>query len=382
MMNGVCAIVFDKDRSYASFARAAGKRLFFIKEEIIPFAANSEDIAVVLREASSAIEKTIQEVEKYHKFRVDKIFLQLPAAAARSKKVSDIIPLKRRKKINASDIIFAKQYLEDKFLDWNDCCVHNLVLSYEAAQNIFTKAPLGIWSHRLGLTSLLIWVKENIYREIEDIFDSLDRCFAGFIAPEIGIFSSAFSQRRGRQAVISIEYEAARCVALSDGGLVFNEYAGFGLRDMIGELAKQFLLEDPLARELFERYISFKEIPYHQEVTLKKGQAYINLSTQSLNLFIKRYVKDKMGLIIDDIKRIFNDEMLNLSVIGRLGAKEGVFSFYKECLPYSLSMPLQNPALSSSYGCLFYGVKRFMENEFEKNEFFLQKVIKTYREYF
>jgi cell division ATPase FtsA len=380
-MGGACAIVLDKDKTYVSFARTRGGRIFFVKEQIMPFACN-DDIAGCLRKESQALEKIIREVEQCYKFRVEKIFVQLPNQLLNRKNVSDIIPLKRRKKINTSDVSFAKKYLEDKFLDWNDSRVHNIVLSYEAANRKFSQAPIGVWSHRIELCSFLVWVKDKLCREMEDVFDSIDRNFAGFVASYVGIFSSAFSQRKCNQIVLSIEYDKVSCVVSCEDGFTFREYTDFGLKTIIDELARHFLLDVSLARELFERYISFKEIPYYQEVTVKKDGAYVNVSTQSLNSFVKQYVKSKIAGIIEDIKTFTSNEEVIISIIGRLGAKEGVFSFFKECVPYSLRIPLQSPVLSSSYGCLFYGVRPFMERGSGSNESFLKRVMKTYREYF
>ncbi len=381
-MGGVCAIVLDQDKTYAAFARIKGGRIFFVKEQALSFTCNDNDVVGCLRKGSQSLERAIQEIERCYKFRVEKIFVQLPDQLLNEKNVRDIILLKRRKKINIGDINFAKKYLEDKFLDWNDSRVHNIVLSYEAENHKFNQAPIGVWAHRIELHSFLVWVKEKSCREMEDIFDSIDRNFAGFVASYVGTFSSSFSRRKGNQVVISIEYNRTSCIVSTDEGFTFREYTDFGLKAIIEGLARHFLLEISLARELFERYISFKEIPYHQEVTIKKDGAYINMSTQSLNSFVKQYVKSKITGIIDDIETFILGEEAVVSIIGRLGAKDGVFSFFKECVPYSLQIPLQSPVLSSSYGCLFYGVRPFMERVSGKNESFLKRAAKTYREYF
>ena len=38
--------------------------------------------------------------------------------------------MNRRKRISSADITTAKRYLEDKFLDWDDYCIHNIVTEY------------------------------------------------------------------------------------------------------------------------------------------------------------------------------------------------------------------------------------------------------------
>ena len=381
-MSGACAIVFDADKSYAVFARIKGGRIFFVKEQAIDFACGNDNIADCCKKSVQLLEKTIQEVEKLHALRIDDIFVQLPSSQCNFKNVSDIFPLGRRKKINTADVILAKKYLEDKFIDWDDHCVHNIITSYEAASRVFNQAPCGVWSHRLGVNSFLVWIKDKLYRDAEEAIDSLNRRFAGFIAAPIGVFSSCFFQRAASQSVISIECEISRCVLLSKKGIIERQYTAMGYKNILEAFAKNFFFDHSLAIELFERYITFKETPHHYEVTVKKDGAYINVSAQSLNSFVKQYIKEQFSPIACDIKSYFDGEPPQLSVIGALAAKEGALSFFKECLSQPLYIPSQYPLVSSAYGCLTYGVKRFMERDRETGKSFFKRVVETYREYF
>jgi len=381
-MRGTCAIVLDRDRALISFGYH--KRFYpaFLEELEIPISYNGDSILSCLQQNIEILDQRIKEVEKSRSFRVEKVFLELPWGFANKRVVQDSIPLRRRKSIASADISFAKKYLEDKFLDWDDFCLHNIVINYEVEGVSYDLVPLGIRAKKIELQSLLLWVKDKIYKETEDIFDNLDRNFGGFIEPGISMYSCVFLKKEKTQVVVSINYDCSHFVIRNRDGFIFGREFDFGLKKIIEMLAQKFILPLALAEEVFMRYISFKESPYFKEITIKKEEGYINLSTQTLNSFIKDYIKNEISYLLDEIKKMAQDDGLAISFIGRLNSKDGFYGFLKDFIPHDLKAPLQKETISSSFGCLRYGLSPFLEEDYKKNELFLRRIVNIYKEYF
>jgi len=381
-MRGVCSIVLDTDKAFIAFAGLRGARLISCQELEMPAPYKTKDILSWLRENTEILKAKIIAVEKKHLLRIERIFLQLPWNAFDIIKVQEDIPLKRRKKIASGDIAFAKRYLENKVLDWDDHCMHDIASRYEVEGKYYRFAPLGISTRKININLLLIRVKDRIYREVESIFDNLDRNFGGFIAPQIGIFSSAFTKKDRARAVVSIDYDKSYLVVLGGQDFITGKEFSFGLQQLIGELGKRFILPFHLAEEVFVRYFSFKETPFFKEVTIKKEEGYMNLSIQTLNSFIKDYLKTQIQSIVQEVAQMNTSPEFLMSFIGRLNSKEGFYGFLNSFISYSLKAPIQKSALSSSCGCLRYGVNPFLENDHKRRVSLIQYISGVYKEYF
>ena len=380
-MRGVCSVVLDSDRALISFGGLKKSYLNFLQEIEVPLSSSNGNLLSCLRENLDILDQKIKEVEKSFPFRFEKIFLELPWGFASKRKVADIIPLKRRKRISPGDIAFARKYLEDKFLDWDDFCIHHITTNYEVEGATYEKVPLGLRAKKIKLESQLFWIKDKVRREIEDIFDNLDREFGGLIDPGISMFSSSFRRKEKIQAVLSVNYSNSCFVVRKKEGFIFSKDFDFSLKKMVEQLGRNFGLTPPLAEEVFNRYISFKELPYFKEITIKREGGYLNLSTQTLNSFIKDYIKQELTYLLEQIKEVSQAEFI-ISFIGRLSVKEGFYGFLQSCTPYSLQAPIQKSSLSSSFGCLRYGVSPFLDSDYKSNGFFLRSILNIYKEYF
>ena len=121
---------------------------------------------------------------------------------------------------------------------------------------------------------------------------------------------------------------------------------------------------------------------YFKEITVKRDSGYINLSTQTLNSFIKDYIKSEICCLLQEIREDISQDDFTISFIGRLNAKEGFYGSLQDYVPYPLKVPLQRLTVSSSYGCLRYGVLRFLEQDHKTNQPVLRRILDVYREYF
>lgn len=381
-MKGACAIVLDSDRIFISFAILKRGYLTFLKEAEVLILRKSNNAITCLKENAEIINQKIKKLEKKYSFRVEKVFFELPWAFANKRVVEESYTLKRRKRITSRDISSAKKSLEDRFLDWDDFCVHNVVMHYTVEGVDYDRPPLGVWGRKMKVRSMLVWVKDKIHKDVEDIFDNLDRDFAGFVSPQLSMFFSAFTKKEKTQAVVSLDYDNSRFMVRGRDDFFFNKEVDFGLKKIIEELSKRFLLSKTLAEEVFYRYVSFKEIPYFKEITVKGGSRYLNLSTQAVNSFIKGYIQSQISVLLEQVTKVAKDNDFVVSFIGRLNKKEGFYAVLRDCLDCSLKSPLQKTSLSSSFGCLRYGILRFLERDHKKNESLLQSILNIYKGYF
>lgn len=381
-IKGVCAIVLNSDRIYISCAILKRNYLEFIKEIEIAIPRMNNDSIIYLKENSEIINQKIKLLEEKYRFRVEKTFLELPWNITNKRIVEESYALKRRKRITSRDIFLAKNNLEDKFLDWDDFCVHNVALSYEVEGVRYNLSPIGVQGRKIKIRSMLVWVKDKIRKEVEDVFDNLDRNFCGFVSPQLSMFFSSFTKKEKTQVVVSLDYDSSRIVVRDKDDFFFKSGVDFGLKKTIEDISKRFLLDENLAEQVFSRYVSFKEIPYFKEITVKNNSGYLNLSTQSLNSFMKSYIKNKIPIFLDEIKKVVKDDNFTISFIGRLNEKEGFYAVLRDCMKQPLKIPIQKSILSSSYGCLRYGIHRFLEKDYKKNESLFQHILNIYKGYF
>ncbi|MBP7088827.1 MAG: hypothetical protein KBB01_05985 [Candidatus Omnitrophica bacterium] len=381
-MKGACAIVLDCDKAFISYAALRKRGLNFFQETEINSPYDDSDIADWLKKNSEVLKDKISSIEKKSLFNIQKVYLQLPWGSCQIKRVQEAVTLGRKKKIASGDIASLKKYLENKFLDWDDYCVHNIIFRYEIEGKYYFTAPLGIAAKKIKADAILVLIKDKIYQEVEGIFDNLERNFSGFVLPQVSLFSSVFKKKDKIRAVVSIDYAKSHLVTIGREEFIDNKEFPFGLKQIIEALAEKFILPFNLAQEVFFRYFSFQETPFSKEVTIKKEDGYLNLSIQTLNSFIKDYLKTQVQYIAKDLEQLASNKDLIVSFIGRLNSKEGFYGFLQSFFPYNLKAPLQKSILSSSYGCLRYGLNPFLENDYKRKTSFLRYILGIYKEYF
>ena len=98
-MKGICAISLDKDKTFISFARLKKTCLTFLNESEVPIAGCDNNIVPFLKDNLEIIDQKIREAETKYSCRCEKVFLELPWAVAKERKVEGIVTLKSRKKI-------------------------------------------------------------------------------------------------------------------------------------------------------------------------------------------------------------------------------------------------------------------------------------------
>ncbi|MDD3297109.1 MAG: hypothetical protein PHU64_07130 [Candidatus Omnitrophica bacterium] len=377
-----CAIAFDSGGVKLSLADSKKKSPAFSRESE-GFIEYHKDFLVKLTKNSEKINQMIKDAEKKGSFSVGSIFMELPEEAAETKIVQEVVPLGAEKKIQYKDVKFIKKYLEDKFLEWDQACVHNIVISCKINGKSHNYLPLGLRAKKVEAKVMLTAVKSKIYKDTEDIFYNIDRNFGGFVASRIGIFSSVFSEKKINQAVISFDFESCRFVAFDKDDFYFYEEPAKGLGKIIEDFSEHFSLNQGLAREIYDRYVSFKEVPYFKEVAIKKqGGGYTKLSTQTINMFFREKIRSIIQYLLQKVEKFLNYEVHSVSFVGKLNAKEGFYGFLKDSVSCAIAPSFQKSAASSCYGCLLYGNSRFLEIDRRDNRSLAQRFIHVYNEYF
>ncbi|MDD5194341.1 MAG: hypothetical protein PHQ96_01535 [Candidatus Omnitrophica bacterium] len=383
-MRGFCGIDIEGDKIFISFASLDKQVLNFLEEIEIPVPLKGREFIDCLSQNAQIISGRISEKEIAYSLRVEKIFLNLPWKFVNTVLVEETIPFKSRKKLSYKDINLAKNYLEDTAIDWDDLRLHHFVLSYEIEGTHFSRPPVGSWAKKIKLRSKVFSVKEKLNKDVEDIFDNLDREFGGFVFSGISAVSSFLAQPQVEHAaiVISIGFEESFASVYTGGNIEFINGLGFSITSILQEIEKNFLLPFDLAKDIIQRYLSFRDTPHFKEISAKNAQGYINVSTQTLNSYVKEYVKKEMLRALEEIKNQLKLNSCTVSIIGRLNAYEGFSDFLKGFLGEQLEPFVRGGANSSSFGCLRYGISRFLEVDCAAATSVLQKMMAIYREYF
>lgn len=381
-MQGVCAIAFEKDRAFFSFAGLKKSCLSFFEEKEVSL-LEEKDFAAKLKANSEIIEEAISKFEKKKSLSIDRIFIELPSNLFQEKQVKETVVLSKKKKLTPSDIDFGKKYIEDKFLKWDEFCLHHIVLNYQLEEKSSSQVPLGALTNKIELNSLLIFIKESFYQDIDQIFYNLERNFSGFVAHKLALLSQGFSLPKKNQVVINITNLGTSAVAVDNLGQIRGKEFSFSMEKIIDQLAKQYLVTPTLAAELLERYGTFKAIPYSQEVSIKKGESYLSLSIRALGEFLKKIFSEGITRVLESflLTVSLDRDEIAVSFAGPVVVREGFWGYIKSFLGYQVSVPVCRSG-SSSFGCLRYGCFRPLEEGHKKNLSWFGKLKKVYREYF
>ena len=389
-MRGACGVDIDKDRIFLSFAVLKKRVPVFVGESQIVNGLGEGDIIKFLQDNVEILAREIAAAQEKYSLQIEKLFLKLPAGLEKMNLVEEVVVLKRAKKINPHDIVFIKKYLEDNTLDWDDYCIHHFPLDFGVEGKAFTNLPVGLWARRIRVKSLLITVKDRLRMQIEDIFNNYNVIFGGFVSSGVSDYSCVFSggDKNGVQAVVRVGYDGSFLTIVEKGVIRSSESFCFGLKYIIEHIAKSFSLPIALADEIFTRYISFQSersssgtFSPGKEISVKDGDIYINLSMDSVNNIVMNFVQENISTIISRADYA-NLPEISFSFLGRLNQKEEFIDFLKTFVKHQITPLPQACSVSSSWGCVRYGVLKFLENRVQPKVSLLDRISKIYKDYF
>lgn len=382
-MQTICGISIEEDKAFLSFANIKKKTLIPLAEKEA-LLTTEQDFIKKLKTNIGTIERVIAEVEQKYSTSVIKIFIELPPDSAQELEINETIVFSKKKKIKPVAVNYVKKYIENRFLEWDQHCIHNIILNCQTEGICAKTVPLGILTNKIRINALLIYVKDAFYKEISDIFYNIERNLAGLVAHKISILSTGATSFRKKQIVININNFKSYVVIQDGKGKIFEKIFDFSIKEIIKELSDKYLISPVLSSQILTRYGSFKTIPYFKEITIKKEDSYLNLSTKALGNFLKEIFSKNIESIIDNsFENIKAEEQSDFvfTFIGPLTTKDGFYNYIRHLLPYNVMVPVDRHQ-SSSFGCAYYGYRKPLERNYKGERSFLTKIKKVYQEYF
>lgn len=383
-MKGVCGLVIDKDKVFLGFASLEKNRVVFLEEAEFEMPWGEENFVAHLRAHAESLNQRIKEKEKELALEVEKIYCVLPADQENRCIAEDTIVLSKRKKITTGDIAYAKKYLEDIYLNLDDFCIHHFVSHYDVDGAVYKHAPLKTVAKKIKIKSFLSWIKERDFKDIKEIFDNLEREFAGFVSARVAVLPAYTSKAELSKPLLvcAMGFETTWAILYQDGVLMSEKEFPFGARQLFDEIGKQCGLSTRgLAEEVFNRYVSFQEGLLAKEVSIKDGSSYINLSTNALNMFVKNFFSREFTGFIDGLKSSLPADT-TIAFWGRMCAKEGFHAFMQKNTNFPVKCPATRGDTACSCGAMNYGVHRFLERDATRQETLIGRVLSIYKEYF
>jgi cell division ATPase FtsA len=390
LMRGICGIDIDRDKTVLSFAAFKKGTPIFLRDVTLDVASSS-GIIEYLKANGNLIGRKINDKSKELAVKIDRVFLCLGWETGDYRLAEDTTSFDVIKRVSCRDIEHIRDRIEDEVLARDEYCVHNFDMGYELDDKIYVRVPVGMRAKRLKVRSLVMVIKENLYREAADVFSRMDLVFGGFIAGPPAAMAACLPmlEQSRRLVVVNMRYDKSFYLFYDQGKLSIGKPIDFGLRSVFESLQNNFSIPFFLTDEVFSRYLSFKGADIagfsgrdrQKEITLKDGDSYVNVSISAINAFLAENLAKELG----SMARSFKDSLggsLDLTFVGRLSSKDGFYSFLRSCMPQGVGVMPAPGAISCAWGATRYGVKRFLENAYREKEPFLRRLIRTYKEYF
>jgi len=382
-MKGFCGIDIEKDKVFISFASFNKGILNFLEEVKLDLEEKQYDLLNFFKNYISFINQKIIERKSIYSLDIFDIFINIDLDFVNERIVEEVVPFNKLKKISISDINFAKKYLENSSLEWDDLCIHNFIINYNVNNQNYYNPPIGILTKKIKLKSLLIYIKNSLYEETDSIFDAFNLKFLNFVYKPISAFSIALNQKKDfkDKIIFYIGYDRSYLIIYLDKKIKSIKKFDFGLKNIFFEIEKKFLVPTALSKEIFNRYISFREDLPFKEITIKNNDSYMNLNINTLNLFTKNYIKDEISKIIDEDLINLGKKDIEIVFLGRLNLYDGFSEFIKNFISFPIEI-VKNYGLSCSFGAIKYGLERSLENNLIGKPSIFKKIVEVYKEYF
>ena len=358
----VCAIGLDEGKLGALLA--SRQHDTFIPISNLEFPVNKNDLVEVIRSNIDILEEEIKLKEKKYSIEIEKIYSRLPLEWAKVKIVEDSIPLAihKKKAITEKDIYNARKYIENVTLDWNEICLHNIVLEYSVDNERYFSLPHHLEGRRLGLKTLLIIMERKKFQEIYKLFDTIGRKFMGFVYTPL----ADISVNRGGSALtlpyVSVNIgEMYTVCSILVGNNIFYKIFEFGEIMLRRSIEDRFLLSEEISSNILSQYISFHDSFNEKELVLKNNTNYINLSIGSVNNYIKDITSKEITAIVDFlISQI--EGTFRILFVGKVACVAGFYEFLRKGFP---ALEIELPCFYSDHahllGCIKYGSFRYLE---------------------
>ncbi len=384
-MRVYAGLSLEKKRLFFSFVSIEKSKIISCidREQNLPY--KGINLGEVIAANVDVIKDFISQQERRYSFRIDGVFFRVPKEYAKIKIVEDIVPVslhRGEKKLTKKDIQFAKRQIENIVLELNEHCVHHLVLEYRIGKNAFYSEPLGEWAKNIFLKSMLIFVDSSLYDTFKDCFDNVDLRFSGFVYESIADYATMYDDCPNIHSfIVNIREKDTLLSCFLGRRILFEKIYELGEDSIIREVSNRIGLPQGIIRSLIANYISFSEIPFEKEITIKDEDKYFNISVATINGIVKGVVREKLSEIVYDIREVPKEDGWRVAFLGVFSGKEGFYDFIKDCFGASIPNINRLSKRHSSFGCVYYGKRPFFEKDTLECSFW-ERMVNIYKEYF
>ncbi len=384
-MRVYAGLSLEKGRLFFSFVSIEKNKIISCIDKEQRLSYKGINLGDIIAANIDAIRDFIFQQEKEHSFRTDGIFFQVPKEYAKMRIAEDTVPVSLHsgeKKLTRRDIQFAKRQIENIVLELNEYCIHHLVLEYRIGKNIFYNEPLGEWAKNIFLKSMLISVDSSLYDTFKDCFNNVDLRFSGFVYESIADYATVYDDCSNMHSfIVNIKEKNTLLSCFLGRRILFEKIYEFGEDSIVREVSKRIGLSEGIIRNLIANYVSFSEIPFEKEITIKDEDKYFNISVATISGIVKGVVRERLIKVVDDIAEASKDGEWRVVFLGAFSGKEGFYDFIRDCFDMNISNSNLLNKRHSSFGCVYYGKRPFLERDTLGCSFW-DKIVNIYKEYF
>ncbi|MBN2483695.1 MAG: hypothetical protein JXD21_05805 [Candidatus Omnitrophica bacterium] len=381
MKQGMCGIALED--GILSVLLCARERAQLIPCAEFSLPAGSDDLLEVLGKNIEKLDEEITKHEEEKSIVVDQVYCVLPFGWQRFKIADDIFPLAKDKKkaVFAKEIVQAKDHMEGVMLDWNERCIHNIILEYHLDGEVFRQLPAQVSARKLKLKSLLVSIERKIFSEIQALFHNIDRQFMAFIWwPLAELSVNASDKIPVPYVTVDIRRHETYCSILSDEGIVFEKFDMNSVQ-IQRKIAEKFSLSPQVCQDILDHYVGFQSVMSGKEVVMKEAGRYVSINTTAISQYLQEILREELSEIIEFIKRYISQEY-KILFLGQFAVLKGFTAFIRGQFP-GLQTEISSFRSSSSYllGCVKYGCQRYLERTIPQAGIF-NRLMNMYRDYF
>lgn len=358
----------------------------FIPLTEIELKTPSRDFLEALQSNLDTLEKELKDKEKKFSMEIERVYIRLPLEWVKVKVIEDTVPLtmdNKKKVITVKDINKAKKYMENVALEWNELCLHNIVLEYSIDDKRYFELTGHLEGRKLELKSLIVFMERNQYQKFYEIFQNIERKFMGFVYSPLADLSVNVRgyNRFSSYATINIGESSTLCAGIIKNYVFYKRFE-FGEDKLKEGIKERFLLSGEVSEQILNQYVSFLDSPKDKKLVVKDKDSYTNISVGSVNNLVKEITVKEIDSVLEFLKEKLGDKFKVL-FLGKISLLKGFYNFFRTRYPF---LEVDSPCFSSAYlhllGCIKYGHHKFLEKVPSSKRNLWQTIINVYKDYF
>jgi hypothetical protein len=363
-MTAICGLGLESGTLHAVIALP--QRDTFIPVATIEINNCPTQFSEALRVNIDILEEELKRRERKYDLAIDKVYCRLPFKWATTNVVEDTFVLNsgKAKQIATKDINYAKKYIENVALEWDEVCLHNIILEYCVDEKKYLSLPYYVEGRKLRLKVLLISTARKNFQEVHDMFENIGRQFMGFVYPPLADLSINIKEDELSSPYVTVNIGDTRslCSIFYKEG-IFYEVFDFGLQAIKKNVQEKFLVPEDISSQILNEYLSFDAEYSDKKLVIKDCDNYVNFSIGSVNSFVKDGLLKEIRKILEGITRFSEkDKKSKVLFIGKLTVAPGFHDLIRDNFPsFDIELPHFYSTSADLLGCIKYGLVRYLE---------------------